>query len=219
MKSIRIAPSLLSADFGALAEAAALCSEAGADVLHFDVMDGLFVPNITFGVHPIKALRSHSTARFEAHLMIVQPERYVEEFVNAGAEIVTIHSEACTHLQRSLCQIRDAGAKAGLALNPSTPLNVLDYILDDIDLLLIMTVNPGFGGQEFIPSSIRKIREARIRIGDRPIDLEVDGGIGPATAADVVAAGADVLVAGTSIFDHPLGVVEGVRALRQAAEG
>lgn len=217
---VRIAPSLLSADFGALARAAEVCDEAGAEHLHFDVMDGVFVPNITFGTHPLRALRPHSRAVFEAHLMIVEPERYVDEFAAAGAQIITIQPEATVHVQRTLAQIRDAGAKAGLALNPATPLSVLDYVLDDIDLLLVMTVNPGFGGQEFIPAMMRKIAEAneRVRAAGHVIELEVDGGIGPENAAEVVRAGATALVAGTSVFGHPGGAVEGIRALRAAID-
>jgi ribulose-phosphate 3-epimerase len=216
--NVKIAPSLLSADFGSLAQAAEVCARAGAEHLHFDVMDGRFVPNITFGTHPLRALRSHSDAVFEAHLMIVEPERYVDDFAAAGAQIITIQPEATVHLQRTLAQIRQAGAKAGVALNPATPLDVLDYVLDDIDLLLVMTVNPGFGGQEFIPAMMRKISDARayLRRASHPIELEVDGGIGADNAAEVVAAGATALVAGTSIFGHPGGAAEGIRALRSA---
>lgn len=219
--AIRIAPSLLSADFGALREAAVTCARAGAECLHFDVMDGQFVPNITFGAHPIKALRSASSARFEAHLMIAQPERFVEEFARAGAEVITVQAEACTHLQRTLAQIRNAGAAAGLALNPATPLDVLEYVLDDLDLLLVMTVNPGFGGQEYLSAMTRKVTQAR-RILDsagHPIDLEVDGGIDADNAATVVEAGASILVAGTSVFGYPGGAAAGIAALRAAAEG
>lgn len=217
--AVEIAPSLLSADFGAFAAAARECASAGAERLHFDVMDGQFVPNITFGAHPIRALRPVSSARFEAHLMIVQPERFVEEFAQAGAQTITVHAEACTHIQRTLAQIREAGAAAGLALNPATPLDVLDYVLSDIDLLLVMTVNPGFGGQEYIAAMTRKIREARAKLdtSGRHIDLEVDGGIEPENAAEVVAAGANVLVAGTGVFRHPQGAQAGIRALRDAA--
>ena len=215
---VLIAPSLLSADFGNFAEAARACASAGAEVLHFDVMDGQFVPNITFSAHPIRALRAVSNARFEAHLMIVQPERFIGEIVKAGADLVTVHAEACVHLQKTLAQIRKAGAKAGLALNPATPLSVLDYVLDDIDLLLIMTVNPGFGGQDFVPATMRKINTARaiLNANKRNIDLEVDGDIGPHNAAQVVKAGANVLVSGTAIFTHPGGISGGVQAIRQA---
>ncbi len=216
--NVKIAPSLLSADFGALAEAAAACDAAGAEHLHFDVMDGRYVPNITFGTHPLRALRPHSRAVFEAHLMIVEPERYVDDFVKAGAQIVTIQPEATLHLQRTLAQIRQAGARAGVALNPATPLDVLDYVLDDIDLLLVMTVNPGFGGQEFLPAMMRKIRDARevLRGASHSIELEVDGGIGPENALEVVEAGATLLVAGSSVFGHPGGAAAGIRTLRES---
>ncbi len=218
MGKIEIAPSLLSADFSSLARAAEECQAAGAELLHFDVMDGQFVPNITFGVYPVRALRSHSKAVFDVHLMIVQPERFIEDFARAGADSITVHAEACTHLQRVLAQIREAGVGAGVALNPATPLDVLDYILDDIDRLLVMTVNPGFGGQKFIRATLRKVAEARARLDTarRPIDLAVDGGIDPETAAEVVAAGANVLIAGTSIFGHSGGVSAGIRAIREA---
>ncbi len=219
--SVRIAPSLLSADFGALAEAARVCYSAGAESLHFDVMDGQFVPNLTFGAQVLEALRPVCPARFEAHLMVVQPERFIEGFVQAGADVVTVQAEACTHLQRVLAQIRQAGASAGVALNPATPLNVLEYVLADIDLLLIMTVNPGFGGQQFLPAMMRKIEEARrlLDAARSSIELEVDGGVEPSNVAEVVRAGARTLVAGTSVFRHPKGAAEGIRALRNAAMG
>jgi len=215
---VKIAPSILAADFGALSKAARECAAAGAECLHFDVMDGQFVPNITFGAHPVAALRPVSQARFEAHLMIVQPERFIDEIVEAGADLVTVQAEACIHLQRTLTQIRDAGAKAGLALNPATPLDHVDYVLDDIDLLLIMTVNPGFGGQAFIPATMSKIGQARAILdrSGRSIELEVDGGISPANARAVVEQGANVLVAGTSIFGHTEGAQGGIEALRSS---
>jgi ribulose-phosphate 3-epimerase len=218
---VKIAPSILAADFGALSQAARECAEAGAECLHFDVMDGQFVPNITFGSHPIAALRSVSRARFEAHLMIVQPERFIDEIVRSGADLVTVQAEACIHLQRTLAQIRDAGAKAGLALNPATPLDHVEYVLNDIDLLLIMTVNPGFGGQEFIPATMGKIGQAKTILArsGRTIELEVDGGISPDNARAVVGQGANVLVAGTSIFHHPKGTAGGIEALRSSLNG
>ncbi len=216
---LRIAPSLLAADFGRFADAARDCERAGAEFLHFDVMDGMFVPNISFGMGAIRALRPISQAHFDIHLMIVQPERYVEEFISAGANSVTVQAEACVHLQRTLAQIRKAGAKAGVALNPATPESVLEYVMDDVDLVLVMTVNPGFGGQAFLPATLPKVRRVREMIGRtrHPIDLEVDGGIGADTASQVVKAGANVLVAGTSLFGNPAGVDEGIRALRTAA--
>lgn len=219
--NVRIAPSLLSADFGALAAAARICHEAGAECLHFDVMDGQFVPNLTFGAQVLAALRNASPARFEAHLMVVEPERFIGDFVRAGADLITVQAEACIHLQRVLGQIRAAGALAGVALNPATPLNVLDYILDDIDLLLIMTVNPGFGGQKFLPAMTGKIRQARqlLDAAGKRVELEVDGGVEPGNAGSLVEAGARTLVAGTSVFGHPGGAAAGIEALRQAVAG
>ena len=212
----KIAPSLLAADFRNLEAEVRRCSEAGAECLHFDVMDGRFVPNISFGAMVVKSMRPLSLARFEAHLMILEPERYAQDFISAGSDLVTVHYEATTHIQRTLAQIRESGAKAGLALNPGTPLDAIDYLLDDIDLLLIMTVNPGFGGQELIPATARKVREARRRISEagKTIDLEVDGGIGPDNARELAGAGADVFVAGTTVFRHPEGAVAGIRAIR-----
>ncbi len=215
---VLIAPSLLSADFADFAQAARAAREAGAELLHFDVMDGLFVPNITFGPQTVQAVRHHSDALFDVHLMIVQPERYIEQFAQAGADIITVHAEACVHLQRTLAQIRECGARAGVALNPATPLNVIEYVIPDIDLLLVMTVNPGFGGQQFIPEMLRKIARARALLDEAGSDawLEVDGGINGVTTPMVVRAGARVLVAGSSVFGHPEGVRAGVEELRQA---
>ena len=218
VNGISIAPSLLASDFGHLARAAQEAEIGGAEFLHFDVMDGQFVPNISMGMPAVKALRSVSKALYDVHLMIVQPEHYVEEFVKAGADSVTVQAEACVHLQRTLAQIRHAGAKAGVALNPATPPDVLEYVLNDLDLILVMTVNPGFGGQEFLPSMLPKIRRVRAMIEtvSHPIYLQVDGGITAETAGLVTEAGANVLVAGTSIYHHPEGVTEGILALRAA---
>lgn len=218
MTRVLIAPSLLSADFANLGQAARAAREAGAEMLHFDVMDGMFVPNITFGPQMVQALRHHSDAIFDVHLMIVQPERYVEQFARAGADIITVQAEACVHLQRTLAQIRECGVRAGVALNPATPLSAVEYVLPDIDLLLVMTVNPGFGGQQFIPEMLRKIARARAMLDEAGSDawLEVDGGINGNTTPLVVRAGARVLVAGTSVFGHPEGVRAGVEELRQA---
>ena len=218
--SVVIAPSLLSADFGRLTLAAVQASEGGAERLHFDVMDGRFVPNITFGPQAIQALRPVSDRFYDVHLMIVEPERYIEDFVHAGADGVTVHFEACVPLQRTLAQIRKLGAKAGVALNPSTPPDALEYLLEDLDLVLVMTVNPGFGGQEFLKSMLKKIERVNklIEQAPHPIRLEVDGGIDRDTAAVVVSSGADTLVAGTSIYGHAGGVTEAIRLLREAAE-
>jgi ribulose-phosphate 3-epimerase len=222
-EQVVIAPSLLSADFGHFAEVAMVTASAGAEYLHFDVMDGHFVPNITFGMPAVKALRPLSRAFFDVHLMIAQPERYVEAFASAGADGITVHVEACPHLDRVLAQIRGLGKRAGVALNPATPPNFLPYVLDKLDLVLVMTVNPGYGGQEFLPSMLDKINIVRrlIESAPHPIHIEVDGGIDVQTAPLVVEAGATALVAGTSLFEHPNGITAGVQALRAsyASEG
>lgn len=215
---VLIAPSLLSADFANFAQAVGEAREAGAELLHFDVMDGVFVPNITFGAQAVQAVRHLSDAIFDVHMMIVQPERYVEQFAQAGADIITVHVEACVHLQRVLAQIRECGVRAGVALNPATPLSTIEYVIPDLDLLLVMTVNPGFGGQQFIPEMLRKIARARAMLDEAGSEawLEVDGGINGATTPLVVRAGARVLVAGSSVFGHPEGIRAGVEKLRQA---
>lgn len=214
-----IAPSLLASNFGRLAEAAEACAAARAQYLHFDVMDGRFVPNISMGPAAVEALRPVSSAVFDVHLMIVEPEKYVETFVRAGADSVTVQVEACVHLQRTLALIRSFGAKAGVALNPATPPEVLEYVLNDLDLILVMTVNPGFGGQAFLPATLPKIRLVKQMIEGlaHPVQLEVDGGIEAETTHSVTTAGANVLVAGTAVFHHPAGISAGINAIISAS--
>ncbi len=218
MNHIRLAPSILSADFARLGEQVAAAEAAGADQIHVDVMDGRFVPNITMGPVVVKALRRVTDLPLDVHLMIVEPERYLEAFAEAGAGTLTVHVEASPHLHRTLQHIRGLGCKAGVALNPHTPVIMIDAVWDLLDLVLVMTVNPGFGGQAFLPTMLPKIRAVRERVAalDLDVDVEVDGGISPATAGQVVDAGANVLVAGNAIFGAPTGIEAAIQALRDA---
>ncbi len=216
--SVRIAPSILSADFARLGEEVGAVVTAGADWIHVDVMDGHFVPNITLGPAITAAVQGESAVPVDVHLMIAHPERFVDAFVEAGADYLTVHQEACPHLHRTLQQVRDAGARPGVAINPATPVSTLRDVVGEVDLLLVMSVNPGFGGQAFIPASVRKVREARELLAAAGSEalIEVDGGVDASNAAALVAAGADVLVAGSAVFRHPGGPRQGVRDLREA---
>ena len=211
--SVKIAPSILSADFARLGDEVKAIADDGADYIHIDVMDGHFVTNIKFGPAVVKAVRPYTDKVFDVHLMIEPVTAYIEPFVKAGADIVTVHAEADKHLDRLLQYIKSFGVKAGVSLNPSTPENVLEYVLDKIDLVLVMTVNPGFGGQSFISSQLKKIERIKSMIGSRPIELEVDGGVNPETARLCRAAGADVLVAGSAVFGNGK-YAENIRVLK-----
>jgi ribulose-phosphate 3-epimerase len=214
--TIRIVPSILSADFAKLGDEIAMCEAGGADWIHIDVMDGVFVPNLTYGAKVIDTVRRCTSLPLDVHLMVVQPEKYFDDFVRAGASGLTIHAEVAPHLHRQLTRIRELGCRAGVALNPATPLNAVGEVIPEIDLLLIMTVNPGFGGQEFIPYSLDKIRRARLMLDEAGSDaaLEVDGGISRETINDVWSAGADTFVAGNAVFSarDPKGEIGALRA-------
>ena len=214
---LKIAPSILSADFAALADDIARVEAAGADQLHVDVMDGRFVPNITIGPVVVEAIRKRTRLPLDVHLMIVEPERYIQAFIGAGADAVTVHVEASPHLQRTLAQIGALNARAGAALNPSTHPSTLECVLDDLDLVLVMSVNPGFGGQKFIPSTLAKVRQVRTMLGERPVDVSVDGGITVGLVQALAAHGATTVVAGSAIFGAP-DPAAAIKELRSAAE-
>ena len=215
---IKLAPSILSADFAKLLEDVKKVEKAGCEYLHIDVMDGHFVPNITLGPAIVKSLRKDVNMVFDAHLMIENPDNYIKEFADAGCDIIVVHQEACTHLHRTIQNIKSHGVKAGVALNPATPIETIKYVLEDVDMVLLMSVNPGFGGQSYIPVVTKKIKELRALIDEMglDIDIEVDGGVKPSNISEVVNAGANVIVAGSAIFNAG-DIDEAVKSLRENA--
>ena len=221
-RPIQIAPSVLPADFSKLGEEVAALEAAGVDLIQWDVMDGQFVPNLTFGPDVIASARPHASVPFEAHLIVYTPDVMAKQYIDAGCSRLIVHAEACTHLHRTLANINDLGANAAVALNPATPASAIAHVLDLVDLVLVMTVNPGFGGQAYIPTMEPKIREIRAMIDDAgladTVDLEVDGGIGPSTIAGAAAAGANVLIAGSALYKDPEGLEHAVTDLRARAE-
>ncbi len=220
MRTIKIAPSMLAADFANLEHDIQMVNQSEADWFHMDIMDGVFVPNISFGMPVLKAMAQHTKKPLDVHLMIVDPDRYIDTFASLGASVLTVHAEACTHLHRTVQGIKDAGMKAGVALNPHTPIHMLEDIIGDIDLVCIMSVNPGFGGQKFIQNTYDKVRKLRTLINDKNATtlIEIDGGVNAANASKLVEAGADVLVAGSFVFsaENPTDTIKNLREVANA---